>query len=256
MTILRVNNMTKRFGGLTAVSDVSFAIEPGQIFALIGPNGAGKTTAVNMISCLLPLSTGQILFDDKDITGLPAWKVTQSGLSRIYQSGRLFERLSVLENVYVGGIARKGESLLGSVFRTSDRHQRPIHDKAMELLEEFGLAQFADRPINSLSYGQRRMVEFARALMPEPKLILLDEPAAGLNLGEIEYLIERIGRVRERGIAALLIEHNMGLVMRLADRIAVLNFGQKIAEGTPAEVRTNPAVLSAYLGEGFDRAAG
>jgi branched-chain amino acid transport system ATP-binding protein len=256
MSILQIANMTKQFGGLTAVSNVSFAIEPGQIFALIGPNGAGKTTAVNLISGLLPVTSGDIVFDGRNITRHAAWQVNQAGLTRIYQSGRLFERLTVLENVYVGGIAGTGLSLLMSVFQIASGNpvRRQARAKALSILDEFGLADHADRPITSLSYGQRRMVEFARALMPDPKVILLDEPAAGLNLGEIENLIKTIGSVRDRGIAILLIEHNMGLVMRLADRIAVLNFGLKIAEGTPAEVRTNPAVLSAYLGEGFNRA--
>lgn len=240
MTVLEARGIHKRYGGLAALADVDLTVEKGQFVAVIGPNGAGKSTLLNVLTGLAMPDEGQVVLDGKTITRLATNRRIRAGLGRTFQHGRVFARLSVLENVMTGAAIR------------GDLSEAGLRDVAMEVIEQTGLADEANEAIGSLSYGRRRMVELARALACRPNVLLLDEPAAGLNSGEVDQLVDRLTQLRaSHGLAIVLIEHNMGMVMRLAERIFVLNFGCKIAEGTPAEIRANPAVLSAYLGEGY-----
>ena len=248
--ILTVRGLSRRFGGLQAVSALDLDLPQGTLLALIGPNGAGKSTTVNLLAGVLAPSTGRITLGTQDLTGRPAHAVARAGLVRTFQNGRLFTRLSVLENVLVGADTRYRSGFWGAVLRSpaSRAEQRAQRERALELLAELGLAGDAQREVRELPYGKQRKIEIARALILQPQVLMLDEPAAGLNSGEVEELIAYVSGLRAKGLSILLIEHNMGLVMRLADRIAVLNFGQLIADGAPAEVRANEAVIEAYLG--------
>ena len=248
--ILTVRGLSRRFGGLQAVSALDLDLPQGTLLALIGPNGAGKSTTVNLLAGVLAPSTGRITLGTQDLTGRPAHAVARAGLVRTFQNGRLFTRLSVLDNVLVGADARYQCGFWGSVLRSpaSRAEQRAQRERALELLAGLGLAGDAQREVRELPYGKQRKIEIARALIMQPQVLMLDEPAAGLNSGEVEELIAYVSALRAKGLSILLIEHNMGLVMRLADRIAVLNFGQLIADGAPAEVRANEAVIEAYLG--------
>jgi len=254
MTLMRVQGVSKRYGGVQALSDVSLDIEANQFYAIIGPNGAGKSTLLNVMTGLVQPSAGQISFDGETLTGRATHDIIRAGIGRIFQSGRLFTRLTVLENVMLGAAMRDSRSLAGMLLRPASTlaRERAAREAAYETLRQFGLQELAGRAIGSLSYGNRRMVEMARVMVAQPRMLLLDEPAAGLNSGEVEQLMALLRRLREtHRLTVVLIEHNMGMVMRLAERVAVLNFGAKLAEGTPAQVQSDAAVLEAYLGGGY-----
>ena len=248
--VLEVDSLTLRFGGLVALDDVSFHIEEGEILGLIGPNGAGKTTCFNAVTGVYRPTSGDIRFDGGSLVGKKRFEITKLGVARTFQNIRLFRSMTALENVLVGADARHSTGILSALFRLPKhrREEKEGHDRAMELLGFMGLARSADELAANLSYGDQRRLEIARAMATNPKLICLDEPAAGFNPAEKATLMELIRKVRDQGYTVLLIEHDMRLVMGVTDRIVVLEFGRKIAEGTPAEIRDNPAVIAAYLG--------
>jgi ABC-type branched-subunit amino acid transport system ATPase component len=248
--ILSVQGLSREFGGLRAVDDVGFDLPRGHILALIGPNGAGKSTTVNLLSGALAPSSGRIVLEGVDLAGQPAHRMARAGIVRTFQNGRLFARLTVIENVLLGADSRYRASLPAAVLRLPGfrREGAALRARALELLDRLDMAEDADRPVLALPYGKQRKLEIARALILQPKVLLLDEPAAGLNSGEVEALLEFVSGLRRDGLSVLLIEHNMGLVMRLADSVTVMNFGRKIAEGPPDAVRTDERVIEAYLG--------
>lgn len=249
--LLSIRGLSKSFGGVHAVDDVSFDVPRGAIKAMIGPNGAGKTTLFNLVSGFLRPERGSIRFDGEELLGLPPHRIAARGMTRTFQQIRLFPKMSVLETVMVGCHLRsRGEFLAGMMSLPFTRkEERRVREESLEILDLLGISSLADEEATSLPYGRQRIVELGRALACRPRILLLDEPAAGLNMSETAEMGKRIARIREMGITILLVEHDMALVMDISDQIVVLSYGKKIAEDEPKAIQRNPEVIRVYLGD-------
>ncbi len=248
--MLKLNNVSVKFGGLVAVSELSLEVERNTIFGLIGPNGAGKTTVFNAISGYIRPTSGEISFLDKRIDGLKPFQINSLGLARTYQNINLFKNMTVLENVMAGRHSRTKAGLLSSILRTGSqkKEEQEIMEKSNEILKFFGIDDKVDSLAKNLSYGEQRLLEISRAIATEPELLLLDEPAAGMNSSEKDALKELLTKIKGKGITILIVEHDMKLVMGITDKICVLNYGKKIALGEPNHIQNHPGVIEAYLG--------
>ena len=249
--LLQIKHLNKRFSGVQAIFDLSFEVTQGTITSIIGPNGAGKTTLINMISGFFRPSDGDILFNGEPLTGLKAHEVATRGIARTFQTVELFGRMTVLENVMLGCHLGSRKGLISSAFRLPGvlRDEADIRTRSLSLLETVGIAEYASMKAANLPLGEQKLLEVARALASEPRLLLLDEPAAGLNEVETQKAAEMIMGLSERGVTVILVEHDMKIVMSISDKILVLNYGAKIAEGPPTSIRTDPDVIKAYLGD-------
>ncbi|MDR3355392.1 MAG: ABC transporter ATP-binding protein, partial [Synergistaceae bacterium] len=248
-TVFEIRGITKTFGGVTALSGVDITAIPEGVTAIIGPNGAGKSTLANIISGFTKPDAGKVLFDETDITRLPPHKRAKLGISRTFQNLKLFTGLSVLQNVYLGLYSKNRNGLPGCMFSfASDKDGRKLLSEAKEALDTFGLAHLAGRAVESLSFGDAKLVELARAIVSKPKMIVMDEPAAGLTIRDTQKLGEKITELANGGITVILVEHNMKMIMEISERIIVLEYGKVIAVGTPLEIQSNELVIDAYLG--------
>jgi branched-chain amino acid transport system ATP-binding protein len=253
--LLTLDLLTRRFGGIMAVDALSMQVEDGEIRGLIGPNGAGKTTTLDLISGLIPPTSGRMALEQTNVTGEPAHRLAKRGIRRTFQNLKLFAELTVLQNVMIGLHVQGTSGVLQAIMAPGKqrREEQMMVGESVAALETVGLAGQAGLPASALAYGHRRLLEIARAIVARPILLLLDEPAAGLNASETETLIGLIRRINAQGVTVLLVEHHMDVIMASCSRITVLNYGQKLAEGTPLEIRTNESVIAAYLGRpGFE----
>jgi branched-chain amino acid transport system ATP-binding protein len=251
MVLLNIRNLTKHFGGLVAIDDLNLDVNQGEILGLIGPNGAGKTTVLNMIGGSMWPTKGSCIFKGENITRLPAHRISQRGISRVFQGNVLFRNLTAMRNVLIGSHMRTSAGFISSIFSSSKSHklEEAMQAKTREILELVGLADKADELAINLSHGNQRLLCLAVALASDPELLLLDEPVTGMNAEEVSAMLALIRRLRDKeGITSIIVEHNMKAVMSLCDRIAVVSYGAKIAEGTPTEITTSPVVIEAYLG--------
>ncbi len=250
MSILRVESLTKVFGGLRAIDDLSFTIEPGSVHSVIGPNGAGKTTLFNLITGVYEPTSGRVLIDDQDVSSLPTHRRAALGMSRTFQNLQICMNMTAIENVMLGRHLHLDGRFLPSLFRLPRivRGEREARERCAELMEYVGLGRYINAEASGMPYGALKRLEIARSLAAEPKLLLLDEPAAGLNTTETAELDEVIHKLGQAGVTVVLVEHDMKLVMNISEHIVVLNYGKKLAEGTAEEIRRNPDVIAAYLG--------